>query len=424
MNADQSQIGSSRAWLIWSLTAIAFCYAFFQRVAPSVLVSDLMADFSIGAAVLGTLSALYFYPYVLMQVPLGAMLERSGTRIMLTAALGIAGVGSILFAVAETITIAYMGRLLIGIGSAVGFLASLSIAAKWFPPHRFAFLSGLVMFFGMGGAILAQGPLAGLLQFYDWRSTMWGLGAVGFLLAILVLFLVRNEPPELENSAVKRQSWSEVWRGLAKALSSLEVWKVAIVASTMSGPMLALGGLWGTPYLQTVYGLEKTYAASLVSLAFVGWALGAPFLGWFSDRIGKRKLIIAIGSFGLCLVTGTICFIPDMPLSITVIFLGAVGTFGSAMALTFALIRETAPKGVGSSATGIVNSLTVASGAVLQPGVGYILDQVWSGRIVDGARIYSADEYQTGFILVFASSLIGFLVCLTIKESGKPDHSK
>lgn len=383
-----------------------------------------MADFSIGAAVLGTLSALYFYPYVLMQVPLGAMLERSGTRIMLTAALGIAGVGSILFAVAETITIAYMGRLLIGIGSAVGFLASLSIAAKWFPPHRFAFLSGLVMFFGMGGAILAQGPLAGLLQFYDWRSTMWGLGAVGFLLAILVLFLVRNEPPELENSAVKRQSWSEVWRGLAKALSSLEVWKVAIVASTMSGPMLALGGLWGTPYLQTVYGLEKTYAASLVSLAFVGWALGAPFLGWFSDRIGKRKLIIAIGSFGLCLVTGTICFIPDMPLSITVIFLGAVGTFGSAMALTFALIRETAPKGVGSSATGIVNSLTVASGAVLQPGVGYILDQVWSGRIVDGARIYSADEYQTGFILVFASSLIGFLVCLTIKESGKPDHSK
>ena len=39
-------------WLMWSLGALFFCYVFFQRVAPSVLVSDLMRDFGVGAAVL------------------------------------------------------------------------------------------------------------------------------------------------------------------------------------------------------------------------------------------------------------------------------------------------------------------------------------------------------------------------------------
>ncbi|MEM8649504.1 MAG: MFS transporter, partial [Pseudomonadota bacterium] len=123
-------IGSKRAWFIWCLSALTFGYAFFHRVAPSVMVNELMTDFAIGAAVLGTLSALYFYPYVLMQVPLGAIIDRIGARLLLTIALVIAGAGSIIFAVADNIAMAYVGRTLIGVGSAVGFLGTLAIAAK------------------------------------------------------------------------------------------------------------------------------------------------------------------------------------------------------------------------------------------------------------------------------------------------------
>ena len=88
---SHQQIGKSYAWLVWSLAAISFGYAFFHRVTPSVMVSDLMADFAVSGAVLGTLSALYFYPYVLLQVPLGAMLETFGTRILLSGFLLLAG---------------------------------------------------------------------------------------------------------------------------------------------------------------------------------------------------------------------------------------------------------------------------------------------------------------------------------------------
>ena len=88
-NGHLFQTGRSKpkkgyAWLVWALAAVSFGYAFFHRVAPSVMVSDLMAEFAIGGAMLGTLSALYFYPYVLLQIPLGALLETVGTRILLT----------------------------------------------------------------------------------------------------------------------------------------------------------------------------------------------------------------------------------------------------------------------------------------------------------------------------------------------------
>ena len=113
------------------------------------MVEDLMAEFAIGAAVLGTLSSLYFYPYVALQIPLGVLIDRWGARILMTLALSIAGVGSVILATASTIEVAYLGRFIIGIGSAVGFLGSLAIASKWFPPYRFAMLAGLVMFFGI-----------------------------------------------------------------------------------------------------------------------------------------------------------------------------------------------------------------------------------------------------------------------------------
>lgn len=411
------QIGSKRAWFIWILAAFVFFYAFIQRVSPGVMVEDLMSTFAIGATVTGTLSALYFYPYVLLQVPLGALIQQIGPRILLTISLVIAGFGSILFGTAESIYVAYIGRILVGIGSAVGFLGSLSIAAKWFPAHRFAFLSGLVMFFGMSGGIFGQSPLSILIETNGWRNAMWYLGIFSFALAAIIFLFVRNEPEGMETQSSKENIWKETWKGLSKAVKSLEVWKVAIVASTMSGPMLTFGGLWATPYLAQTYSISSTEAASYSSFLFMGWAFGAPFFGWLSDRIRKRKLMLNLGSGILCLLVAAICFIPNLPLFISICLLVGVGVTGAAMTVCFALARENAPAEISGSVIGIVNSMTVASGAILQPAVGFILDTVWDGTQNAGINIYQTTDYRTGFIVVLVATVIGFLTSLKLRES-------
>ena len=415
---DNPHIGSARAWLVWSLAALAFGYAFFQRVTPSVMVEDLMAEFAIGAAVLGTLSSLYFYPYVALQIPLGVLIDRWGARILMTTALSVAGIGSVILATANTIEFAYLGRFIIGIGSAVGFLGSLAIASKWFPPHRFAMLAGLVMFFGMMSAVFAQGPLAALVGTYGWRVVMLGLGASGIALAIFIALFVRNNPPSsAEANTAPKQSWASIGAGLKQATTDFTVWKIAFVAAAMSGPMLTLGALWGTPYMEAAYGLDRTTAASSVSILFLAWAFGAPFSGWLSDRIRKRKMLLVVGSGILTIAMGILVFVPALPLVATIILLAIIGMSGSAMATCFALVRECSPPQISASVTGIVNSMTVASGAVLQPVVGFILDQLWSGTIENGARTYQGHEYQTAFLAIFATCLIGFFVCVSLRET-------
>ncbi|MEM7300526.1 MAG: MFS transporter [Pseudomonadota bacterium] len=408
--------GGSRAWFIWLLAALAFGYAFFHRVAPSVMVADLMREFAIGGAVLGVLSALYFYPYFLLQVPLGALLERIGARYLLAAALTVAALGSAMFAMADSIYTAYAGRILIGVGSSVGFLGGLSLAFNWFPPNRLAFLAGLAMFCAMISGMIAQAPLAFFVGAFGWRTSMWLLGGVGLLLAALIVTFVRNQPEGSKPQQSERRPWSDVWRGLMQALSMWEVWKIALVAAAMSGPMLTFGALWGTPYLQVAYSLSQPQAAFFISLILLGWAIGAPFWGWFSDFIGKRRILLVAGCLVMNAAIALLVAVAGLPLWVTAISLALMGFTGAAMSITFSLVRDSVPDEIGGAATGIVNSLTVGSGALLQPIVGLALDRLWDGRISEGARVYQAADFRTAFLFVLASTLIGLVLAILLKK--------
>ena len=87
------------------------------------------------------------------------------------------------------------------------------------------------------------------------------------------------------------------------------------------------------------------------------------------------------------------------------------------MTATFALARENSPPEITGSVTSIVNSMTVASGAVLQPFVGLLLDYMWDGKLVDGARIYRATDFQWSFSIILLSALIGLILALRLKEA-------
>jgi len=415
----EARRGGFRAWIVWGLAAVAFGYAFIHRVAPGVMVQDLMAEFGLGGAMLGVLSALYFYPYVLLQVPLGAMLALVGTRIILTSALCLAALGALIFGIAEAPGTAYLGRVLIGIGSSVGFLGSLALAGAWFPPDRFAFLAGFTMFFGMISGVFGQGPLALLVEAFGWRLCMIMLGAAGAVLAALVFMLVRNSPslgadasPPVPLSAVL----SEMKGNLRRVMLDRRVWAIAFVAATMSGPMLTLGALWGTPYLMVAYGLERSEAAGLVSLLLIGWAISAPLSGRISDRLGRRKPLLVFGSAGLVVMVGMLVVLPGLPLLASIGLLVMTGISGAAMTCCFALVREVMPAPLSGASVGIVNSLTVASGAVLQPLVGLVLDLAWDGRMIDSARYYAPEDYRLAFGVILISCVLGLVTAMRLPE--------
>ncbi len=396
----------------WLFASVFFLYAFVLRVSPSVMVDDLMREFAVGGAILGNLSAVYFYVYASIQIPIGVAIDRLGARRLATGAAAICTVGVLVFAGADTLWMAYVGRFLIGLGCACSFVAALSVAAIWFP-GRFALLGGLAQMLGVLGGVLGQAPFGYAVEQIGWRETNWWVAMGGVVLTLCLFLTVRDRP---RDSAEPSRPLLE---GLKRALSNSQTWLAAAFGVGMTGAMLAFGGLWGVPFFIEARGLAKPEAAALASVMFFGWGVGAPLSGWLSDKFGKRRPFMVLG--GLLATAGitlTILF-PTMPLPLLQAVLVMQGFGSSTMVLSFAVAREHNPPWANSAALGIINSFVVGSGAVLQPVIGYLLDLGWDGRMVDGARVYSIETFGFALQVLPWCCLAGVAAACFIREVGK-----
>jgi MFS family permease len=415
-DADGGARTPAKAWAVWGLVAVFYAYGSFQRVAPAVMVPDLMAEFSATAAMLGSLSAFYFYAYAGLQLPVGLMLDRWGARRMMTVAALLTGAGSLLFATAGTVGIANLGRLLVGAGAAFTWIGCLTTAALWFPPRRFALVAGLSTLAGMVGAVAGQAPLAAVVTAMGWRDTMLWSSALALVMAVAMAIFVRDRPhaPAADRPAASVRG---LIAGLRVAASDGQLWLGALAGCMVSTPVLAFAGLWGVPYLTTIHGLSRPGAALVASVMMLGWAVGGPAFGWLSGRSGRRRPPMVIGAAGACVTIAAALYIPGLPIGAVALLLFLNGALSGSMILVFAVIRERHGVGTIGSALGLTNTIIMGSGAVFQPFVGFLLDLNWDGRTVEGARVYSQAAYDVAFATLPAVFAVGCVAMALMRET-------
>ena len=426
---------ASRAWLVWGLGAVFYLIGFYLRVAPAVITDKLMADFQIGAAALGNLSAFYYYSYVAMQVPTGALADSWGPRKLLTAGALVAAGGTLLFGLAPTLFWANLSRLLIGGSVAVAFVAMLKLAAHWFPHRLFALVSGMALFSGLVGAVSAGVPLRALVDWFGWRPVMVGSAGITFLVAGLTWIFVRDDPADIGfagyspavSGASQDSSRPGIRAGFREIFRFRNTWLLVLAPSGVVGPVLAFSGLWGVPFLTTHYHLTPTRAAALTSTLLVAWAVAGPVLGAFSDRIGRRKPIYAAG----CLLTlagwSVILMVPALSYPLLTALLILTGFASGCMIIGFAFAKESVPPDYAGTISGITNMGVMIGPMVLQQAIGWLLDRHWNGTMMGGVRIYDLAAYRTGFALILAWSVLACVLILFTKETHcrqmlGPDH--
>lgn len=412
------------SWVVWGLGAAFYLSGFYQRVAPAVMTDYLMADFNIGAAALGNLSAFYFYSYVAVQIPTGILADYWGPKKLLTAGAFIAALGAFLFAAAPNILFANLGRLLIGGSVGVGWVALLMLSIHWFPPRRFAMTSGLGLFFGIAGAVSAGVPLRILADQFGWRPVMLASAGGSLIIAVSLWIIVRDDPSErgyasfAPPSNTGSHSPASLFAGLLKVFRYKNTWLLSMAPSGLVGPVLAFSGLWGVPFLTTHYGLTPAKSAALTSMLLVAWAVGGPLLGGLSDRIGRRKPIYVAGCFAACAGWSVILFVPDLPLWVLTFLLSMVGFASGAMILGFAFVKESVPPSLAGTVSGVCNMGVMIGPMVLQPAMGYVLDSNWNGLLENGIRIYHLGAYQSAFTLMIGWSVISaILICFATETN-------
>ena len=262
----------------------AYLLSFFHRVAPAAISGDLQATFAIGGAQLGTLAATYFYVYTLMQIPTGVLADTLGPRRILFWGGLVAGVGAILFGLAPSFELAFVGRTLVGLGVSVTFIAMLKLLAIGFDERRFATLTGLCMLIGNLGSILAGAPLAWATQAAGWRQVFVVVGLLSFALA----FASRAWVIETPAGKVDRAAWLS---GLVSVLKNRATWPGFFANAGLSGAFFTFAGLWAVPYLTQMHAMSRAVASNHVSIYFLGFALGSALWGRVSDSVGKRKSV-------------------------------------------------------------------------------------------------------------------------------------
>jgi len=412
-------------WSIFAILIAIYMLAFFHRMAPAVISSDLMKAFNTSGAALGSLAAMYFYIYTAMQIPAGVLADTLGARVTVSAGTLVAGCGSIMFGLAGTFAGASVGRALVGLGVSVVFVGFFKSNSVWFSERNFGMVSGLTLLLGNIGAIASAGPLAGLLRSYSWRSVFMALGGATLLLAALALLFVRNRPEDMGFPSMRQMegksshpgSKRHWWDDLKSVVATGSAWPVLWVDLGMVGSMLAFVGLWAIPFLRDVHGLARSDAAVYTTSALAGFAVGSMLVGWLSDRIGRRKPVILAGTLLYATACIGLAYLPWHPGPVGIAQFALLGISAGGFVVTFANAKEVVAPALSGMAVGLVNTGLFFGAAVMQPLFGWALDLNWDGRIENGVRIYAAADYHSGFLIMLGCAIIAVVGASRIKET-------
>ncbi|HRD49644.1 MAG TPA: MFS transporter, partial [Candidatus Contendobacter sp.] len=394
-------------WSIYALLATSYILVFFHRIAPAVVSADLMRDFGATGAALGSLAAMYYYLYTVMQIPAGVLADTVGARLSVTLGNGVSGIGSILFGLADTFWEAALGRALVGLGVSVVFVGLMKSNTLWFRDRDYGFISGLTLLLGNVGALLAAGPLAGVLTIWSWRTVFVALGVLALALAALSWIGVRNTPEdagfpsirEMEGKARHEGRQQHWWHDLMGVLVTPRVWPGFWINLGMAGSMLAFLGLWAIPFLRDVHGLERSAASLYTSIALAGFALGSLFCGWISDRLGRRKPPLVIGTLLYGLAWLGIVYAHWTPGVPGMAWFALMGFSCGSFILTYAGAKEVMVPALSGMAIALVNTGVFLGAAIFQPLFGWIMDLSWNGAMANGVRVYGFADYRAGFFL-------------------------
>lgn len=419
MTATFTDEQKRRRQIALAVVVAAYVLSFFQRFAPAGIAQDLAASFQTSAASLGVLAATYFYVYTIMQVPTGILVDTLGPRRILLIGGMIAGGGSLLFGMAQSLDGALIGRTLIGLGVSVVFISMLKIIAVWFEEHRFASVVGLSMLVGNFGSVLAGSPLSLLAQSAGWRVVFVGVGIVSLVLGALAWIVVRDRPSGADGVPAPAPGFDRtvILTGLMRVVKNRATWPAAFVNAGISGSFFAFGGLWAMPFLTQGMGMTRDTASAHLSLYFAGFAVGCLLIGTLSDRMRRRKPVVVGSALVLAAIWPVWLSGLALPLVATYLLFGLMGLMTASFTLSWACAKEVNPPALSGMSTSVANMGGFLMGALLQPAVGWVMDQRWSGAMANGVRLYAPEDYRWGLLLIAGAAWLGAAAAWFIRET-------
>lgn len=393
------------AIFIWSLSLIFYLYQYVARASvPNVLNNQLMDYFQIDAtAVCGLFSAFYLI-YMIMQIPVGYLLDRFGTKHVSFFSVLCCSAGLFVFISTRSYNVAICGQLLVGMGSSFAFILSLKLAEEMFPPKRLPMMSAILNSSGAFGAFFMSPIVARLSNEFSITQIVYFMSSIGVMLAFLLLTFVHHKERHTLMDA------SSIVKKMKTILANKQIILIAFNSMLMYSVVVVFADHFGVAYMSAVFGADLVEASWMCSMIYIGIILGSPIFAFLANKFNSYKISLLTGASSTLLVLCILLFCDLGKVGAPVAML-ALGLSVSSQVMSFPAVMSLVPHELTATASSIVNTITTLSGVVIYPLVGFIMDQ--SHNSIYNA--YSAEDFKCGFILLPIVVLIAITLLAIVK---------
>ncbi|MFE0099327.1 nitrate/nitrite transporter [Streptomyces sp. NPDC059009] len=398
--------GGSRAVLVWSVGVAVYFVAVIFRTSLGVAGLDAADRFHVNASALSTFSILQLLVYAGMQIPVGLMVDRLGTKKVLTMGVVLFTAGQLGFAFSPSYGMALASRALLGCGDALTFISVLRLGTRWFPARRGPLVAQLAGLVGMAGNLVSTLVLARLLHSVGWTAAFAGSSLAGVLVLVLLLLFLKDHPEGHEPEPLAHTGAAFVRRQIAASWrepgTRLGLW----VHFTTQFPAMVFLLLWGLPFLVEAQGLSRGTAGGLLTLVVVSNMVIGLVFGQIVARHHTARAPIALGTVGVTATmwAATLAYPAEhAPMWLLVTLCVVLGACGPASMIGFDFARPANPPERQGTASGIVNMGGFIASMTTLLAIGVLLDA-------------TGDNYQIAFCSVFVLEALGISQILRLRR--------
>jgi nitrate/nitrite transporter NarK len=406
-------IGRRRAWVIWLVGLSVYVLAIFNR--SSLGVAGLVATqrFGISATQLSFFTVLQLVVYAGLQVPIGILLDRFGSRRLLLAGLVLMSIGQLIFAFAQSFVVAVGARALIGAGDATVFVSVIRLVTVWFLVRQAPLVTQLTGQLGQMGAVVAAAPLSWALTHLGWTKAFAIASVLGTGGMAAVALLVKDSPYARESVARTK------FRALARTLrlvwgnpgTRLGMW--SHFTSQFSGTVFTL--LWGFPFLVSAELLTPGQASALL-MVMTAWIIASGLvLGAMVSRFPFYRSWMVLGIvvamalwWGVVLARST-----PAPMWMLVVLVCLMAMGGPASMVGFDMARTFIPVEATGRANGFVNIGGFSASLLTMGLIGVLLD--WHSRGV-GTTEYDLGDFRVAMSVQYVFWVVGAIQILRYRH--------
>ncbi|MDX6256998.1 MAG: hypothetical protein QOJ11_3332 [Frankiales bacterium] len=394
-------------WYVWGLGCAAYVVAVFNRSSLGVTGVEAQHRFHASAGVLALFSVMQLAVYAALQIPVGVLLDRVGSRRMLVAGGVVMALGQLALATTHNVPGAIGARVLVGAGDAMTFISVLRLVTVWFPAREIPVVTQLTGILGQLGQLAAAYPLVALLRHTGWTTSFGTVAVIGLVVAAVVAVGLRDAPPTLAQRA-EPASMAELKTLLGHAWSEpgtrLGLWTHFV--TQFSGVSFAL--LWGYPFLTVGEGRSASVAGLLLTLMVAAGTVIGPLLGQLAGRWPLRRSALVFGIVGSSAAVWTVLLLwpGRAPLWLLVLLVVTLASNGPGSMVGFDYARTFNPAGRIGSASGIVNVGGFVASLVTILAVGLILDVLTP----HGSTAYTLNAFRVAFLVQYVGWALGLIM--------------